>query len=103
MAKPFAKKFYASVAWKKTSKAYAASKFYICEKCGRQGYIVHHKIHLTPTNITDPAMTLSFSNLMYLCLECHNTIHAKEQTRKAVVDEAGNMVGIVEKPPHYRT
>ena len=98
MAQAFAKQFYNSKAWKQTSKLYAASVFFICEKCGRQGYICHHIVHLTPDNITNPDITLSMDNLMYLCLECHNTIHGKQtENRKAVFDSHGNMIGLTEK------
>jgi hypothetical protein len=37
--------------------------------------IVHHKIHLTPANIHDPAVALSFSNLEALCRFHHGTAH----------------------------
>lgn len=97
MAREFAKQFYNSSAWKKTSKAYAASKFFLCEKCKRQGYIVHHVKHLTPQNINDPEIALSWGNLMYLCLECHNRIHGKQDERKMLFDEDGNMIGFEEK------
>lgn len=94
MAREFAKQFYNSAAWIKTSHAFASSKLFTCEKCGRPGYIVHHKTHLSPANIDDPKITLSWDNLMYLCLECHNAIHAKEQGVRAIFDADGNMVGV---------
>ena len=97
MAKDFAKGFYNSAAWLKTSKAFAASKFFACEKCGKPGNIVHHKIRLTPENITDPKVTLSWSNLMYLCTECHNVNHGRQPERRPLFDEEGNMVGLI--PP----
>lgn len=97
MAREFAKAFYNSAAWKHTSKAYAASKFYLCEKCGHEGYIVHHKKHLTPANINNPEITLSWDNLMYLCLECHNRIHGKQDERVALFDSNGNMIGFSDK------
>jgi len=98
MAKEFARAFYNSAAWKRTAKAYAASKFFLCEKCGKQGHIVHHKVHLTPDNINDPDIALSFDNFMYLCTECHNVIHGKEQERKPVFDDNGNLIGISPPP-----
>jgi 5-methylcytosine-specific restriction endonuclease McrA len=96
MAKEFAKSFYNSAAWKKTSKAYASSKVYICEKCGHQGYIVHHKIALTPQNIGNSDITLLWSNLMYLCLECHNRIHAKKEDRQMTFDAEGNLINVTD-------
>lgn len=99
MAKEFAKAFYNSTAWRKTSKAFAASKFFVCEKCNHQGYIVHHKIPLTPENINNPDITLSWSNLMYLCLECHNAIHGREEGRQMVFDENGDLIDVLENEP----
>ena len=75
--KEFAKRFYNSRAWKKCRRAYIDSRIMVdggmCEICGeRVGYIVHHKELLTPTNITDPSITLSFDNLQYVCKPCHD-------------------------------
>ena len=97
MAREFAKAFYNSKAWKKTSKAFAASKFFLCEKCGHEGYIVHHIKYLSLQNINDPAVTLEWDNLMYLCLECHNRIHGKEEDRTMQWDEDGNLIGYTDK------
>jgi len=97
MAKEFAKQFYNSSAWKHTSKAYAASRFFLCEKCGHQGYIVHHIKHLSPANINDPEIALAWGNLMYLCLECHNRIHGKQNERKILFDNDGNIINVIDK------
>ena len=67
MAKPFAIQFYKSKAWQKCRAAYIQSVFGLCEKCGRPGWIVHHKIKLTPANINDPNVTLNWDSLEYLC------------------------------------
>lgn len=99
MAREFAKSFYNSAAWRKTSKVFAASKFFLCEKCGHQGYIVHHKKPLTPENIGDPNITLSWSNLMYLCLECHNAIHGSDSGRKMIFDDDGNLINVIDRKP----
>ncbi len=77
MAKEYAKQFYSSKAWQKCRAAYIAERIMIdgglCEKCREQpGYIVHHKIILTPDNITTPEITLSFDNLSYECKTCHD-------------------------------
>ena len=50
-----------------------------------QGYIVHHKVELTPDNINDPDVTLNMANLLYLCQDCHNKIHGKEEPRSVFV------------------
>lgn len=75
--KEFAKKFYTSKAWRKCRKAYISKRIMIdggmCEVCGeRLGYIVHHKTMLTPDNISDIEITLSFDNLQYVCRQCHD-------------------------------
>ena len=81
--KPFAEKFYRSKAWQDTRKSYIAKRIAIdagmCERCHLiSGYIVHHKILLTPVNITDPDITLNHCNLMYVCKNCHDIIHDDE-------------------------
>lgn len=59
--------FYTTDAWKKCREAYIASVFGLCERCGKPGYIVHHKIPITDENEDDPNVTLNFDNLEYLC------------------------------------
>jgi len=73
--KPWARHFYKSKAWGKVREAYIAYRHRLCERCGAGGKIVHHKIYLTPDNINDPEITLSFDNLELLCQECHNLEH----------------------------
>ncbi len=95
MAKPFAEKFYKSKAWQRCRASYIASVFGLCEGCGRAGLIVHHKILLTPANINDPGVTLSWGNLELLCLDCHNREHGggAEVTRDGLVfDERGELI-----------
>lgn len=80
--KPFAKDFYKSKAWKDTREAYAKSQGYICETCAKKGLysygeIVHHIQELTPENINDPRVSLSWDNLRLVCRKCH----AEEHTR----------------------
>ena len=77
MAKPFAKKFYASKAWKDCRASFISYRITIdggeCQKCHKtQGYIVDHKIELTPVNINDVSVTLNHKNFNFLCLKCHN-------------------------------
>lgn len=58
-----------------------------------KGDIVHHKTHLTPDNITDTAITLNFTNLELLCMECHNVEHNTKPNIRAgfVFDADGNI------------
>ena len=75
MAKEWAIKFYNSTAWKECRWAYIVSVNGLCERCERAGYIVHHKILLTPSNIDDPMITLNHLHLEYVCKTCHDDEH----------------------------
>ena len=76
MAKDFAKNFYRSSAWEKCRASFIIFKHGLCERCNcKAGTIVHHKIYLTPENINDPYITLSFENLELLCSSCHSIEH----------------------------
>ena len=97
--KPWAKQFYNSKEWQACREAYIASKQGLCERClaeGRisPGEIVHHKIYLTPKNISDPDITLNFDNLELLCQDCHNKEHSKQlpTNDELMFDEYGNIV-----------
>ena len=72
--------FYHSAAWLKCRAAYIKSVNGLCERCKargiyRPGYIVHHLVHLGPDNLDDPSILLSWDNLEYLCMDCHNLEH----------------------------
>lgn len=95
MAKEYAKRFYASKAWRDTQKAYMESKNYICERCGRPAVIVHHKTYISPKNINDPNITLNWDNLEALCATCHQHEHMCKNTATAkglAFDDQGNLV-----------
>ena len=95
--KPWSRKFYQSRAWKDCRGSFLASKHYICERCGDVANTAHHRIKLTQSNITNPYIALAHDNLEALCHTCHNKEHhggggqAREQTRRAVFDEAGRL------------
>lgn len=104
MAKEYAKAFYNSEAWKKTRKAYYDSKGGMCERCQKEfeegkrslkevniGTIVHHKIWITPKNINDPNVTLSWDNLEVVCDEHHNSEHHGKPKRYRF-DRDGNII-----------
>lgn len=100
MAKPWAKKFYNSAAWKRARLAYIKSVYGLCEWCGRPGYIVDHIVELTPDNISDPTVTLNQDNFQFLCLDCHNkkTFGWREPIREGLMfDEQGQIVTV--SPP----
>ena len=100
MAREFAKAFYQSKQWQKCRTAYIAYRKSIdggmCESCHEApGYIVHHKIHLTPENINDPDISLGFGNLKYDCHACHNAEHGAAAVPGLVeytFDSQGNLV-----------
>lgn len=104
MAKDFSEWFYHSDAWAKTRAAFIVYAGGMCQRCMqefRQGKrslqevkpirIVHHRIYLTPENINDPAVSLSFDNLEGLCDEHHNREH-KAKGRKYFFDKNGRPV-----------
>ena len=67
----------------------------LCERClahGKivTGEIVRHKVYITPENINDPNVTLSWSNLECVCRECHEKEHNGIQKRYEV-DELGRV------------
>ncbi|MGE9994920.1 HNH endonuclease [Peptoniphilaceae bacterium SGI.137] len=95
MAKPWAKAFYNSAAWRKARAAHIAKVYGLCEWCGEPGYIVDHIVELTPDNINNPNITLSDSNLQYLCHSCHNqkTFQKFSPTRSGLIfDSDGNLI-----------
>ncbi|MGN0489413.1 MAG: HNH endonuclease signature motif containing protein [Ruminococcus sp.] len=100
MAQSFAKAFYSSKAWQKCRASFITERKSIdgglCEVCKeKHGYIVHHKIILTPKNINQPSITLSFSNLMYVCKECHDKFEGHgvgQPSRQLMFDENGMLI-----------
>lgn len=105
MSQDFAKKLYASPAWRKNRAAYLRKPIEtpwgvcppgVCERCFENGEIVpakvvHHRIHLTPQNINDPHVTLSYDNFQRLCQDCHAFVHSG-QTVRVRFDENGQIV-----------
>ena len=86
---------YNSKAWQKTRDAYRRRVGGLCEACYSRGIIkpgeiVHHKIPITPDNIDNPEITLSFDNLQLLCRDCHATAHDTKQ-RRYTIDELGRV------------
>ena len=108
MAKPFAVKFYHSRSWKHTRDAYMRAVVDtdrgpcppgMCERCFSKGLfkpaeIVHHIKPITESTIGDPDTTLSTSNLMRVCRDCHAEIHSPTDDYKPRVafDENGRVI-----------
>jgi len=69
----------------------------MCERCFQMGEyvpatLVHHKVHLTPDNIDDPHVTLSYDNFQRLCQDCHAAVHAGQSAPRVTFDERGNVI-----------
>lgn len=89
MAKDFSKAFYSSKTWQNTRNAYVKSVGGLCEDCMQHGIytagvIVHHIEELTPNNIHNPEVALSFKNLKLVCRDCHAKEHGAKQKRYKV-------------------
>lgn len=91
--------FYNSAAWKDVRQAYFAKARGLCERCGAPGDIVHHKVYLTPTNISDKRIAYGYRNLELLCLACHNAEHGNAQVTETglMFDDYGELIEII--PP----
>ena len=90
----YAKTFYKSKAWQSCRASYLKQARGLCEVCLKRGLYtpadtVHHIKHITPQNIGDPSITLSFSNLMAVCRDCHAEQHRTKRRYK--VDKFGRV------------
>lgn len=105
MSQGIRKQFYLSKTWRDTRKEYLKSVGCLCERClkktpaqYRPAKIVHHKTYLTDDNLYNYKISLDFSNLEALCLDCHNDEHfqeihkSKDIPRRWEMDEAGNLI-----------
>jgi hypothetical protein len=98
MSKDFSRKFYSSQVWNNCRAAYMNSVNHLCERCLQNGLIVpaeivHHKIELTPDNITNPDITLNFNNLEAVCRECHSDIHKRREKRFKIMED-GRVIAV---------
>ena len=109
MAKEWAEGFYKSKPWRQCRAGYIAERKRIdggvCECCHNAlGYIVHHKILLTPENIVAPDIALNWKHLSFECKDCHDQHegHGVSMRCDPVVafDEDGDVVGIL---PQHQT
>ena len=94
--------FYNSQAWRRLSKLFLKSKYYICERCGGVGEIAHHKIHLNKINVRRPDIALNIDNLECLCKACHNAEHNSTGSATAAgisFDDNGDIVYTPTYPP----
>ena len=89
--KEYAKSFYKGRKWNKCRAAYIAERIAtdggVCEECHEAlGYIVHHKVAITPDNISNADITLNFENLEYVCKECHDKFEGHGLNKKRKMD-----------------
>lgn len=69
----------------------------MCERCFANGdwtpaKVVHHIIHLSPENIDDPHVALSYDNFQRLCQDCHAAVHTDSGEMRVTFDESGRVV-----------
>lgn len=107
MAQEFARAFYNSRLWIRAREQYIKSVDGLCEDClakgiYKPGKIVHHVINLTPENINNPEIALSFDNLRYVCKDCHEAEHSKPTQSRYVFDKSGNLILTEEANEHRR-
>lgn len=106
MAKEYAKGFYTSKEWRATRDAYYNYRRGQCERCMKEfkegkrslqdinpGIIVHHKRYITPENISNPKIALSFDNLELICEDHHNKEH-KAKAKRYRFDKNGNVIQV---------
>ena len=95
--KDYAAAFYSSQAWRDCREAYRKQARGLCEICLKKGIyksgdIVHHIKHITPANINNPEITLSFENLELVCRDCHADLHRTGGAKRYKVDACGRIL-----------
>lgn len=93
----YAEAFYLGTAWRACRADYLKKAHGLCENCLAKGIytpatMVHHIEHITPSNIDNPEITLSFNNLKALCRNCHAEAHAKAGGKRYRIDGFGRVI-----------
>jgi len=90
----FAKHIYRSPQWKRVREYIIQRDDGLCARCGEPGNTVHHKVHLAPQNVNDPAIVYGADNLELLCEKCHGQKHQTENAAGEgfTFDTKGNLV-----------
>lgn len=89
--------WYGTQQWRKARKAYWAKVGGLCERCLAKGLYtpaaqVHHIKPLKPEDLSNPALTTGFNNLMALCERCHEEEHNKfTHGGRYTIDDEGNV------------
>ena len=82
------KAFYKSPEWRQAREIALMRDKYLCQDCQiKPAEVVHHKKHLTETNVDNPAISLNQDNLISLCANCHNIRHQGEHARGRLTRE----------------
>lgn len=93
--------FYHTKEWQKVRQSYIAERWGVdgglCEMCHENtGLIVHHKVHISPSNMHDPEITLNHDNLQLVCHHCHDVIHGyanqEKHESRITFDAMGNVI-----------
>jgi 5-methylcytosine-specific restriction endonuclease McrA len=95
MHNQFANPFYQSKLWRRTRADYLKACGGLCERCLARGLYrpatqVHHIQPLTPDNLSDPSVTVSWNNLEALCDDCHTRVHNPSVRWR--IDSDGNVI-----------
>jgi hypothetical protein len=74
--------FYASREWITFRLALIAERGNRCQKCGKiiphsVEIHAHHKIELMPENVHDKMISMNPDNILLLCRDCHDKVHAR--------------------------
>jgi 5-methylcytosine-specific restriction endonuclease McrA len=112
VARQFAKPFYNSKEWKSVREYCLKRDNLLCQMCGNPAEEVHHKVHLTPQNITNMEIALNPNNLISLCGDCHKGIHLGDKITglkargnnsccadEYEFDENGQLIRVSQLPP----
>ena len=95
MAKAWAKRFYASKAWKRCRQEVLRRDLYTCAYCYGRAEEVHHIQELAPDNINDPTIALNPDNLISLSHDCHTNVtkgYTGDITEGYIFSDDGNVI-----------
>lgn len=83
MAQEWAARFYSSKAWQDLRWKRILEENFTCQEC-HENYMLspekligHHKVELSPQNITEANIALNSSLIKILCKNCHDKIHKR--------------------------
>lgn len=77
---PEVDRFYHSAQWKAFRRRIIEVRHGKCERCGKKGNLLHHRIPLNDHNVRDPKISLNPDNIELVCRACHEVIHSDMAT-----------------------